>query len=135
MAVVYGRAALWGLLVSAFWLMLAAIIVLIVPTPEQASRTSAFGSPIGHLVHIYVPSQILWKIPVDRDTYDDYYRAVWDDDGDAINEVLSRSGWIAVADRQAVRVVDVDGADVQVELQDGQSAGIRAWLKMQHLSP
>ena len=79
--------------------------------------------------------RVPWAIPIDRDTFDDYAQAVWDDDGDALAEALSRPGWIAITDRQAVRIVDIDGAAVQVELLDGQHAGVQAWLKAHHLSP
>jgi hypothetical protein len=125
----------WVLGVSAFWLLIIGAILLTVPTPEQVAKTSTFGSPIGRLAYIYVPSGVPWTIPIGRATFDDYYRAAWDDDGDAIAEALKRPGWIPVADRQAVRIVDIDGAAVQVELLDGQHAGIRAWLKVHHLSP
>jgi hypothetical protein len=135
MAVLRSRALVWVLGVSACWLLIAGAIVLAVPTPEQAPKTSAFASPIGRLAYIYVPSRVAWTFPTDRGTFDDYYQAVWDDDGDAIAEALTRPGWITVVDRQAVRVVDVDGAAVQVELLDGQHTGVRGWLKVQHLSP
>jgi hypothetical protein len=135
MAVLRSWALVWGLGMSAWWLLIAGTIVLVVPTADQEARASLFGSPIGRTAYIYVPSRVPWTIPIDRGTFDDYYQAVWDDDGDAIAEALSRPGWIAVADRQAVRVVDVDGAAFQVELLDGQHAGVRGWLKRQHLSP
>ena len=135
MAVLHSRAVLWVLGVSACWLLIAGTIVLAVPTPEQAAKTSVFASLIGRSAYIYVPSRVAWTIPIDRGTFDDYYQAVWDDDGDAIAEALARPGWVAVADHQAVRIIDVDGAAVQVELLAGQHTGVRAWLKAHHLRP
>jgi hypothetical protein len=128
------RALPWLLGVLASWLMIAAAIVLTVPTPEQAAQVSAFASPIGRSAYIYVPSRVAWTIPTDRGTFDDYYHAVWVDDGDAINEALARPGWIAVADGQAVRIVDIVPEAVQVELMDGQHAGARGWVKAHHLN-
>ena len=135
MAMLHSPVWRWVFRVSAFWLLIVATIVLTVPTPDQAAKTSLFGSPIGRPAYVYVPSRVPWTIPIDRATFDDYYQVVWDDDGDAIAEALSRPGWIPVTDRQPVRIVDIDGAAVQVELLDGQSAGGRAWLKVHHLSP
>jgi hypothetical protein len=135
MAVLSSPVWLWVLRVSAFWLLIVGTIMLTVPTPEQAAKRSLFSSPVGRLAYIYVPSGVAWTIPIDRSTFDDYYQAVWDDDGGTIAEVLSRPGWIAVADRQPVRIVEIDGAAVQVELLGGQSAGVRAWLKVHHLNP
>ena len=120
--------------VLACWCMIVATIMLAVPTPEQAAKVSAFGSPIGRSASISVPSRVAWTIPTDRGTFDDYYHAVWVDDGDAINEALTRPGWIAVADGQAVRIVDVVPEAVQVEVLDGQYAGERGWVKADHLN-
>lgn len=135
MAWLRGRALRWVLGVSAFWLLIGGAIVQPVLPPEQAAEASAFASPIGRSAYISVPSRVAWTIPIDRGTFDAYYWAVWVDDGDAINAALARPGWIAVADRQAVRIVAVDRDAVQVELLDGQDAGRQAWLKAHHLSP
>jgi hypothetical protein len=135
MAALHIRTVLRTLGVLGCWLLIAAAIVLAVPTPEQAAKTSAFASPIGRSAYIYVPSQVAWTIPTDRAAFDDYYRAVWVDDGDAINEALTRPGWIAIADGQAVRIADLDPDAVHVELLDGQHAGARGWVKAHHLNP
>lgn len=119
----------------ASWLMIASAVVLTVPTPEQAAKVAAFTSLIGGSASISVPSRVAWAIPMDRGTFDDYYRAAWVDDGDEINEALSRPGWIAVADGQAVRIVDIVPEAVLVEVLDGQHAGVRGWVKTHHLKP
>jgi len=121
-------------IVVSWWALIAAVTVLTAPTPEQAPKIAAFGSPNGRSVSISVPSRVAWTIPTDRVTFDDYYHAVWVDDGDAINEALSRPGWIAVADGQAVRIVAIVPEAVQVELLDGQHAGETGWMKAHHLN-
>jgi hypothetical protein len=135
MAMLQIRALLWVLGVLACWLMIAAAIVVTVPAPGQATQTPTFFSPIGRSGHIYVPSRVAWTIPTGRDTFDDYYHAVWVDDGDAINEALSRPGWIAIIHGQAVRIVDIDTDAVQVEVWDGPHAGEKGWVKAHHLNP
>jgi hypothetical protein len=135
MAALHIRTLLWVVGVLGGWLLIASAIVLTVPTPEHAAKVAASASPIGRPAHISVPSRVTWAIPTDRATFDDYYRAVWVDDGDAINEALSRPGWIAVADGQAVRIVDIVPEAVQVEVLDGQDAGVRGWVKAHHLKP
>ena len=135
MAVLQVRTLPWVLGVFTFWLATAAAIVLTVPAPWEAARISAPASPIGRPAYISVPSRVDWTIPTDRGTFDDYYQAVWVDDGDAINEALARPGWIAVADGQAVRIVDIVPDAVQVEVVDGQHAGVKGWVKAHHLNP
>ena len=133
MAALHIRTLLWAPGVLACWLVIASAIALTVPTPEHAAKVSALADPIGDSASISVPSRVAWTIPTDRGTFDDYYEAVWVDDGDAITEALARPGWIAVADGQAVRIVAIVPEAVQVEMLDGQHAGERGWVKAHHL--
>jgi hypothetical protein len=76
-----------------------------------------------------------WPIPVERAAFDTYYRGARESDETAIDAAFEMSEWIEVSDRQPVRIVQVDGEAVQVELVDGAFAGRRGWVKPRHLAP
>jgi hypothetical protein len=121
--------------VMGFWLVVLGVVSLTAPAPAKAARTPAPVVLVGGLVHIYAPPLKEWPIPIDRETFDDYQRAVRESDDGRITEVIERPGWVPVADRQQVRVVVVDGNAVQIELVDGESAGARGWLLKRQLVP
>jgi hypothetical protein len=129
--------------VMGWWLVIFGAVGLVVPslavpigTPANViAATVMLPLVVGSTVHIYAPPLQAWPIPVGRETFDDYQRAVRDDDEGALTELASRSGWLAVADQQQVRVVTVDGSAVQVELIDGQQVGGRGWLLARQLRP
>ena len=150
MALLYSRTVLWMLLVrgrvgtvtvalvvgaAVWWLLILGTVVLMVPTHGRAAVTSVVVSPAGRLAYIYVPPGAASPIPADWVIFDAYYQALGDVDEDAIIRILSRPGWIPVVDHQAMRVVGIYGDAIQVEVLDGQSAGVRAWLKVYQLSP
>ena len=124
-----------GLAVTAWWFLIVAVIAFTVPTPAMPASTSPPTIVEGDVATIQAPPLAAWPIPSDRTTYDDYHRAFLDDDEGAMMEALSRPGWIPVADRQAVRLVIVDGGAAQVEVLDGPYAGSRGWLKARQLRP
>ncbi|MFN8636909.1 MAG: hypothetical protein U0893_23930 [Chloroflexota bacterium] len=73
------------------------------------------------------------RLPQELGTFKELYRALWDDDGPAINEVLSRPGWIRTFDGQLVRIIDIYENGLQVEILDGPSAGAQVWAMLQQL--
>ena len=118
--------------VASWWLVIFGMVALLAP-----SRARAASSPIvaGRMATIYAPPLQAWPIPIERSTFDDYHRAFGADDEGALTEVVSRPGWVTVADRQRVSVVVVDGEAAQVEILDGPHAGGRGWLKTRQLRP
>jgi hypothetical protein len=88
----------------------------------------------GEVARLYQPGMPYWPIPVERQAFDEYQRGSRESDEGAIEHAFAAFEWFEVAHGQAVRVVEVEGEAVQVELLDGQNAGRRGWLKPRHLS-
>ena len=118
--------------VAAFWLAIVGVILVAVPVPEQANMLSPAYS-VGELAHLRAPVGTPLRLPQELGTFKDLYQALWDDNGLAINEVLSRPGWIRTFDGQTVRIIDIYENGFQVELLDGPSAGAQAWAMLHHL--
>jgi len=119
--------------VAAVWLVIVGVIVLVVPTPGQATLPSS-SYAVGQLAQLHGHPGVPLRLPQEVSTFKDLYQALWDDNGLAINEVLSRPGWIRALDGQAVRIMDFYEDGVQVELLDGPSAGAQAWVMRHQLS-
>ena len=128
-----GTAAL-GLAVAAWWLLIVGSVVGTVPAPAVVAQIPDFVSP-GRSVQISVSPRVRWSIPVSRAEFDAYNLAVDMRDETALDSSYAATEWIPVADLEIVRIVQVDGEAVQVELQDGAFAGRRGWLKARQLRP
>src|SRR4051794_24483130 len=85
--------------VAAVWLAIAGIIVVAVPVPEQSTMPSPAYS-VGELAHLRTPAGTLLRLPQELGTFKELYQALWDDNGLAINDVLSRLRWIRAFDGQ-----------------------------------
>ena len=120
--------------VTGVWLAILWAIVLTVPSPGQAARADSFYS-IGQTARLRGFPGVRLRIPLDRDTVEDLYQALWDDNRLAFDEVTSRPGWIQVFDGQAVRIIDTYKAVFQVELMDGPNAGVQGWVMLHQLRP
>ena len=123
-----------GLAVAAWWLLIVGSIVGTVPAPAAVAQLPDFVAP-GRSVQISAPPRVRWSIPVGRIEFDAYNLAVDMDDETALESSYAATEWIPVADLEIVRVVQVDGEAVQVELLDGAFAGRRGWLKAGQLRP
>jgi hypothetical protein len=119
--------------VVAWWLLLVGVIALTVPPSRSVDETPDVVP--GHEGHIAAPSGGAWLIPVDRATYYEVERPAPDDDEAAPIDVTTRPGWLPVVEGQAVRVVDVDRAAVQVELLEEPNVGGQGWLHLNYLRP
>ena len=127
-------AAGWlGVGVLAWWLVVFVVIMPLMPTPVETVGTPGHAITPGRWAYIDAPSLQEWFIPTDRETYEDYKRAQLTDDPDAVTGVIARSEWVPVANRDAVRVLAVDGDAVRVQLLDGQSVGRQDWVDVRHL--
>jgi hypothetical protein len=120
--------------VSGVWLAVFAAIVLTVPEPQPAVQPGS-AYTVGHLAHLQTPPGGLMRVPLELDTFKDFYQALWDDNGLALREVLSRPGWVQIVDHQTVRIVNVYEQGIHVELLDGPSTGVHAWVMLHQLSP
>ena len=84
-----------------------------------------FGIESGQPAHIDAPGLVAWAIPSSRQEFD-LYRLVADlADDDALEIAFAVTDWVAVADRQVVRVSQIDGGAAEVEVLDGVYAGRR----------
>jgi hypothetical protein len=119
-----------------FVLWWALLLGLLARLDAGGAAPARVGVAVGGVVSVSVPSLQAWPIPTDRATFDDYRRALRDDDEGALAEITSRAGWIAVADRQVVRVAAVDGAAAQIEVLDGEHVQTQPtlWLRIAPMS-
>jgi hypothetical protein len=124
-----------GIFSATCWLVIVGALVLMMPAPGAAAPKGGGILVPGWTAHVNQPGMPDWPIPVDRRAYDEYHRGFRASDEEAIEHAFAASEWIKVRDRQAVRIVDVDGEAVQVELLEEPSAGRRGWLKPRHLAP
>lgn len=118
--------------VAAVWMAIVGVIVVALPVPGQATMPSP-AYAVGELAHLRAPADTPLRLPQELGTFKELYRALWDDDGPAINEVLSRPGWIRTFDGQLVRIIDIYENGLQVEILDGPSAGAQVWAMLQQL--
>ena len=112
---------------------------LLPPDPPVAHEGLAwsptFGIESGQPAHIDAPGLVAWAIPSSRQEFD-LYRLVADlADDDALEIAFAVTDWVAVADRQVVRVSQIDGGAAEVEVLDGVYAGRRGWLPARRLLP
>jgi hypothetical protein len=124
-----------GIFSATCWLVIVGALVLTVPAPGAAAPKGGAVLVPGWTARINQPGMPDWPIPVDRLAYDEYHRGFRESDDEAIDHAFAAFEWITVQDRQAVRIVEVDGEAVQVELLEGPNAGRRGWLKPRHLAP
>ena len=119
----------------AWWLLIAGVLVLTMPAPVASAPKAGLIVAPGQTGRIRQPGMPDWPIPVDRLAYEEYHRGYREGDDDAMDHAFSAFEWIKVLDRQAVRIVDVDGDAVQIEVLEGRNIGRRGWLKPRHLGP
>jgi hypothetical protein len=129
--------AVAGLLiwVMAGWLLVAGAVAMTLPASAAARPMAGFVAVPGQTARIQQSGLPDWPIPVDRRAYDAYYRGFAESDDEAIERAFAASDWITVVDRQTVKIVEVDGEAVHVELLEGPNAGRHGWLKTRHLGP
>lgn len=119
--------------VVAWWLLLVGVIALSDLASMDGDETPAVAP--GQVGHVATPSGAAWLIPVDQATYYEVERPASDDNAGAPIDVPARPGWLPVVDGQAVRVIDVDRAAVQVELLEEPNVGGHGWLHLDYLRP
>jgi hypothetical protein len=124
-----------GIVSAACWCLLVGAFALAVPAPSAATARAAALLTPGRTVHLTQPGMPDWPIPVDRRAHDEHDRGYREGDEEAMSYAFAAFEWITVRDGQAVRIVEVDGGAVRVELLDGASAGRHGWLKPRHLTP
>jgi hypothetical protein len=124
--------AVW---VVAAWLVIAGAVASTLPAAAESTPTAGLLAVPGRTARIHQPGLPDWPIPVDRHAYDEYHRGARESDDEAIEHAFAAFEWIAVSDRQAVKIVEVDGEAVQVELLEGRHVGRRGWLQPRHLGP
>ena len=123
------------LVVVGWWIVVGAIVSTTLPTPAASAPKIGLSLLSGQTRHIKQPGMTSWPVPTDRAAFDEYNRGVQESDDAAIEAAFETYEWVQVADGQAVRIVQVDGEAIQVELLDGQNAGRQVWLKPRHLYP
>ncbi len=117
------------------WFLVAGAVALMPPAPAAATSMAGFVAVPGLTARIHQPGIPGWPIPVDRAAYDAYERGFRESDDEAIEHAFAAFEWIEVAHRQAVKIVEVDGEAVRVELLEGRNVGRHGWLKPRHLGP
>jgi hypothetical protein len=135
-----GRRRRWrgagiGAIVLAWWLLVAAAVALLSPTPAVAVLKVAVGLPA--YVHLpgLVPAYPSFPIPVERAAFDLAQRGYRESDEQMLNDAASLYVWVTVTHGQRVTVIATDGTVAQVELLNGPYAGRRGWLKHEQLVP
>jgi hypothetical protein len=121
--------------VASWWLLIFGLIALVSPPSAVGSESARLSVETGHLAHIHAPPLVSWAIPERRTEFDAYNLAVGIDDEQAIEAAIAATNWIAVADRQMVRVVRIDGIAARVELLDGPYVGRAGWVPTRYLVP
>lgn len=122
-------------LVVAWWLLVAAVVIQVVPAPVASSPRPAGALAPGQRARIHQPGMPDWPIPVEREAFDEFSRGTQESDEDAIDRAFAISAWIPVEHGQAVMVIEIDGDAVRVELLDGRQVGRRGWVKARNLRP
>ncbi|MFN8635382.1 MAG: hypothetical protein U0893_16160 [Chloroflexota bacterium] len=123
------------LVVMSWWLLLAGTLALTLPGAASSATSVPFLAVAGQTAHVRLTGLTHLPVPVDRAAFDEYQRGMAQADEAAIEEAFAASEWVSVSDRQAVRIAQVDGHVVQVELLEGAYAGRSAWLTAGHLGP
>jgi hypothetical protein len=121
--------------VLGWWLAVFGLVAALAPASTDATQNLPSVIVLGVSASIHAPPAVGWLIPIDRQTYDDYWVAFGEDDEGALAEVLSRPGWVTVANCERVRVVITDGESIQIEVLDGVHSGRLGWVKMWQLRP
>ena len=121
------------LVVVAWWLTIAAIVVATVPRPVVSAPR---GGPIvaGQVARINLPGLPSLPIPVSRVAFDELRLAYRESDEDAIERASRATAWLDVSHGQAVRVEMVDGGAVEVTVLEGKSTGRQGWMLTRQLS-
>jgi hypothetical protein len=117
------------------WLLVAGAVALMLPPVATSAPKDGLIVEPGRTARIRQPGMPDWPIPVDRLAYEEYHRGYREADDDAMDHAFAAFEWIKVLDRQAVRIVEVDGDAVQIEVLEGPNIGRRGWLKPRHLGP
>src|SRR5688572_5502922 len=130
------RGRFWGLaiLVVAWWLSVAAVVVAVLPESAVSAPRAAFVVAPGRVAEIEQPGMSTWPIPVERAAFDALRRAYVEGDEDAIEQASRATAWLWVVHGEGVHVVSVDGEAVQVSMLEGENIGKRGWLLKRHLS-
>jgi hypothetical protein len=123
----WGVAAIVGpsAAVTIWWFLVFGAVAFVAPTSFEP----------GMLARIDAPGMIAWAIPESLIELHAYNLANDLADEVALEAALAATTWIAVADRQQIRVIRIDGAAAQVELLDGPYAGRLGWVPARRLNP
>jgi hypothetical protein len=121
--------------VAAWWLLMFGLMVLVSAPSAIGIESARLSVEAGQLAHIFAPPLVAWAIPESRVEFDAYNLAVGLDDEQAMEAAMAATWWIAVADHQMVRVVQIDGAASQVEVLEGPYVGRAGWVPTRHLVP
>jgi hypothetical protein len=118
-----------------WWLLIAGVLVLTMQVPVASAPKAGLIVAPGWTGRINQTGMPVWLMPADRLAYEESQRGFRESDEEAIERAFTGSEWIEVFHRQAVRIVEVDGEAVQVELLEGWNVGRRGWLKPRHVGP
>jgi hypothetical protein len=134
-ALFHGRALLWVLGVTAWWLLLIGVIALMAPAPAKVVGAALVP---GRTVYLHTPNGSEWPIPVDRPASHDCngaFEVTGEGNEGGPSAALLQAACVVVSNRQAVQLVAVDGDVVQVEVMGGPESGRRGWLLTRHIIP
>jgi hypothetical protein len=109
--------------VVSWWLILSAVTVWLLPEPTVSASAE------GQIAYIHQVGLPRLPIPVSRAGFDAFQRGVREADEDAIDDAFAVSEWIHVIPGQAVRILQVDGDAIELQVLDGVHAGRRAWVR------
>jgi hypothetical protein len=123
-----------GMVSATCSLLILGLLALAMPAPSASAQRDGAVLVAGSTAHIVQPGMTDWPIPVDRRAFEAYNQGALQSDDDAIDYAFTAFEWITVRDGQAVRIVEVDGAAVEVELLEGASVGRHGWLQPRHLA-
>ena len=122
-------------LVAAWWLLIAGAVVAALPSPVLSSATGGLLLLPGHHARIAQRGIRDWPIPTSRVAYDTFQRGVAESDEDAVDDAFAIAEWVGVNYGDAVLVMAIDGAVVEIKLLEGGYAGQHAWLQRRQLTP
>jgi hypothetical protein len=122
-------------LVVAWWVLIAGAVAATLPSPVRSATTGGLLLLPGHHARIAQRGIRDWPIPTSRVAYDTFQRGVAESDEDTVDDAFAIAEWVGVNYGDAVLVMAIDGAVVEIKLLAGGYAGRHAWLQRRQLTP
>ena len=116
--------------------ILTLLSVACTPMAPQPTPRKGLGPSPGAVMRVTMESPGLRTyVWADHRAMVEWDRAFANQDQSGMMQIVSRGQWIEVADGTSVRVVDVEGPALYLELLDGPNAGRRGWSSAIPLAP